>query len=87
MAKTGKEIGKCRFFMDELIDMNNLAKEQSFCLNRYEVVLDRYKLAKGISGMTEEQVEKEMQSFCEHAGIIRIQTMFIPTRDTQLRFG
>jgi hypothetical protein len=52
MANTGKEIGKCRFFMDELIDMNNLAMEQTFCLNRYEVVLERYKLAKGIPGMT-----------------------------------
>jgi hypothetical protein len=84
---TNEEIGKARIFLDELIDaeLNDLAKEHCLVLSRAELIDAKVKAAVR-EGKTQEQAKKPFEKHSEYSGILRVQTLFLPTKDTALRF-
>lgn len=93
-AVDNQEIGESRIELDELIDTNlrDLAKEYCVCLNRSHILEAIYKSrteksGKGSSKEEKEKIHKEMSMFSKFSGMVRFQTLFLPTKDTSLRFA
>lgn len=83
----GKELGDALLEVDEVIDtkLSDLAKEHCVCLNRSHII-NEMKQEVISKGKKADIVEQEFKLHTQYSGVIRFQTLFLPTKDTSLRF-